>query len=80
MMCPGGYFGWGGMGMFPFMMFILFLVAIYFIFKRGEHGSLPWQDQGKQLGSDSALEILKRRYAAGEISKEQFDQMRQDIS
>jgi len=30
-------------------------------------------------GADSALEILKRRYARGEISKEQFEEMKKDI-
>ena len=29
--------------------------------------------------SDSALEILRRRYAGGEISKEQFDQIHRDL-
>ena len=28
---------------------------------------------------ESPLEILKRRYAKGEITKEQFDQMKRDL-
>jgi putative membrane protein len=31
------------------------------------------------VGGDSALEILKRRYAAGELTSEQYQQMRQEL-
>jgi putative membrane protein len=31
-------------------------------------------------GEDSALEILNKRYAGGEITKEQYDEMKEDIS
>ena len=41
-----------------------------------------WAVKGfpRDLSSKSdALEVLKRRYAAGEITKEQFEQMKKDI-
>ena len=31
-------------------------------------------------GSESPLEIAKRRYAQGEISREQFEQIRRDLN
>jgi uncharacterized membrane protein len=38
-------------------------------FHRGWHGHEP-----------DALEIAKRRYARGEITKEQFEQLKKDLS
>ena len=43
----------------------------------------PWCGPGGHRGegkeSDSALEILKKRYAKGEITKEEYEQMKKDI-
>lgn len=30
--------------------------------------------------SESALDILRKRYAAGELTKEQFEQMKRDLT
>ena len=35
--------------------------------------------QGKESRSDSALEILRQRYARGEINKEEFEARKQDL-
>ena len=47
---------------------------------RGEArgGSPRGHDRGS--GAESPLDILMRRYAAGEISREQYEQMRKDLS
>ena len=42
-------------------------------------GSEPGASGEAMAGSSRALEILRERYARGEITKEQFDAMRQDI-
>ena len=34
----------------------------------------------KSTGEQDALDIAKRRYARGDISKEQFDQIKKDLS
>ncbi len=35
---------------------------------------------GNRLRQESAGEILRRRYAQGEISKEEYEQMRRDLN
>ena len=42
-------------------------------------GPEPGASGETMAGSSRALEILRERYARGEITKEQFDAMRQDI-
>jgi putative membrane protein len=57
-------------------MMILFWVLIIVAVVLG----IRWLiGQGKELRSDSALEILRQRYARGEINKEEFDAKRKDL-
>jgi putative membrane protein len=45
--------------------------------------ALGWRPQSSQTGSaktkQTPLELLKERYARGEISREEYDQMRRDL-
>jgi putative membrane protein len=72
------HFWWGGMWIFPMTFFIIMLfvclVVVYLIFGRGGYRP-PWQDRG----SETALEILKKRYAKGEINKEEFEQIKKNL-
>ena len=68
------HFGWlGGI----FIVLVFFLVAKWIL--------LPWRNgntssfHSRSNGDDSARNILKERYAKGEITKEQFEQMMLDI-
>jgi putative membrane protein len=54
--------------------FVLFWAAvIYVVYHVSTRGS-----EGGQA-RETPLDILRRRYAAGEISKEEFDRMRADV-
>jgi putative membrane protein len=84
---PPDYVWWSPMWFFPMVIPILMLVAmvlcLYFIFGRGGFRPL-WSHTDRFSGpggpdSESALDILKKRYARGEISKTEFEQMRRDI-
>lgn len=72
------YYGWP---FFPFG-FLLFVVGIFFVFRLAFWG---WgAGRGYYRGScdyngADALEILGRRYAQGEITKEQYEQMKSDL-
>ncbi|HIH45227.1 MAG TPA: SHOCT domain-containing protein [Candidatus Methanoperedenaceae archaeon] len=39
-----------------------------------------WEGGGARRGQETALEILKSRYARGEIGKEEFEAKKKDLS
>jgi putative membrane protein len=76
MMHWGEYgYGWG-MGFGPFFMIIfvaLVIVCCLLVFRFITGAQRP-------KGSDeSAIDILKKRYAKGELSKEEFEEMKKNI-
>jgi putative membrane protein len=77
----GWQMGWGMMGWFAPIMMVVFwvavIVAIVFLVRwlaaSGGAGSRSPKSE------DSALEILKKRYARGEINKEEFEEKKKDL-
>lgn len=62
-------------GVFFFILFLFFVVRFAFW---GRWGGWGWRGRRGYYYADSK-EILRQRYARGEISKEQFEQMMRDI-
>lgn len=79
---------WSGWWMFPFGMPILMLAilvaVLYLILGGGGYGPYRWRDSDRTSsntkGSETAIEILRNRYAKGEIKREEFEQMKKDLN
>ncbi len=68
-----GYGGYGGI----FMWIILIVIAVaivYFVVNRSKTTGNSETSTG-----ESPTEILKKRYAKGEITKEEFDRLKREI-
>ena len=63
---PSHMFGFGSIFMLLFWVFIIYAAVAFF-----RHGN--------EHHHNRSIEILKERYAKGEISKEQFESMKKDI-
>ena len=71
-----GYgWGWGGMGLGMLLFWGLLIAGIVMLVKcfRGSGAC------GKREREKSALDILKERYARGEIGREEFEQKKRDL-
>jgi putative membrane protein len=70
----GCLFGFEYGGMFMGILFLIVLaVAIYFIVQNIRSKNVTGQ------ATESPIDILKKRYAKGEITKEDFDRMKSDL-
>ena len=71
-MMSGNY---GFMGGFMWIFWILVIIGLVILIK--------WIVQSNKLSGsrigDSSLEILKKRYAQGEIDKQEFEQKKRDL-
>ena len=81
-----GYYGYNGYAPFegsftflgPILMILFWVIVIVLIvyLVRGGHG-MSCKQGGH--GGNRALDILKERYAKGEIDKKEFEAMRKDL-
>jgi len=78
------HIGFGGFGMiigmiFAKLFFLALIAAIVVFIVLAIKGSKYRHEYWHKMG-DKPIEILKERYAKGEITKEQFENMKKDIS
>lgn len=83
MMYPG-MMGWGGFGFHP--LWLVAMLLFWGLIIGGVVLLLVWLfQQGRPTGAETgpsgvrALDILRDRYARGEITREEYQQMRRDI-
>lgn len=68
-----GVHGWG-MGIWWILGIVVLIVIIWIVVK-----AISRNNRQPHSGSNSALDVLKERYARGEIDKEEFEQRKKDL-
>ncbi|UCC13154.1 MAG: SHOCT domain-containing protein [candidate division WOR-3 bacterium] len=67
----GWGYGYGGMFMFFIILLVLVGIVIYFIVNS--------KKLKQDYGEEDALDVLKKRYAKGEISRKEYESMKKDL-
>ncbi len=81
----GPWDGWwmSGMWIFPVIMLTVMLLVVYLIFGRGGGSGPPcWGNDGHRShlkDSETPVDILKKRYAKGEITRDEFELMKKTV-
>ena len=66
----GGFLG----GILTLILWVLIIIGLFYLIKFFAQGA--WKSGKKEV---DAIEILKRRYAKGEIKKEEFEEKKKEI-
>lgn len=68
--CCGGAWGMPFFGLGPLLLILIAVCVVYYFWHQ------PPRGRSRDTGS---LDILDRRYASGEITREQYEQMKGDL-
>lgn len=67
---------WGfGMGVGMMIFWLIVIAVIFILVKQGIGGA---SDQSRNV-SESPLKVLQKRYASGEIDKDEFESMKKEL-
>ena len=72
-----GGWGWMGFGMMGMALFWIFLIIGIVALVNGAWG---WGASAGRSQERTALDIIRERYAHGEIEKEEFEQKKRDLA
>lgn len=64
--------GWFGMGLGWIVLIVAGVLLVGYLSRRGGAGPAA-------MGSESARDVLDRRYASGEIGKDEYEQKKRDL-
>ncbi len=75
----GGY-GWAGMA-FGIIIWALIIAGIVWlvIWLTKTYSAQGSQQKGSRQSNETPMEILKRRYAEGEVTKKEFEEMKKEL-
>lgn len=85
---PGGFMLSGAWIIFPIIGIVIMAGFMFVMMNRGgggfwprsdDRGHSPRRDHHEPAESETPLSILKKRYAKGEISKEEYDEMKAEL-
>ncbi len=79
MMGPWMMGGFGGMWFMPILMIVFWGLVIWGIVALVRGAGWAGCCGSSPTTTDSALDILKRRYARGEIGKEEYEEKKKDL-
>jgi putative membrane protein len=80
MMGPGMMGGFGWMWLMPFFWLIVPVLIIWAIVALVRGTSRSGSPDSGSSHVESALEVLNKRYARGEINKEEYDEKKKDLT
>lgn len=64
------HYHFGGM---HFLWWLIWVILLFWIFV------VPYNIPGQRAKKDTPLDILKRRFASGQINQEEFEEMKKNI-